>query len=106
MPAKFSKKNDHLDHLTIAAYTLMHLTDAEKSEIRTKLAPPADSSPLPAETKVGALVPAAQGMKATVVPPDLADRIPGLSGLAFAGTGSGAVAMINPRTHQVVAVIE
>jgi hypothetical protein len=104
VPAKYSKENDRLDGLPIAGYTLLYLSDAERREIRTKLAGNAQSS-ISAEAKVSAIVPAAQG-DPQLVPQDLAARIPSLKGLAFATGSSGAVVIINPRIHDVVAVIQ
>jgi hypothetical protein len=104
VPAKYSNRNDQLDQLPIAGFTLLYLTDSERSEVRAKLASSAPSS-VTAEAKVSAIVPAARG-EPEPVPPDLATRIPSLKGLAFASGSGGIVVIINPRIHDVVAVIE
>lgn len=102
-PAKYSKRNDELDHLSIAGFTLLYLTESERSEVRAKLA--SGSSRISVDAKVSAIVPSAQG-DPEPVPADLVARIPSLRGLAYASGGNGTVIIINPRIHDVVAVIK
>lgn len=107
-PAKFSKRTDAADKLSIAAYTLNHLSGQQRDRLQSALHKQmalsgAESGGL---AEVGAEVPASVTQKdMEPLPEQLVSEMPELKSLVFARFGDKIV-LVDPVLHRVLAVVQ
>ena len=107
-PAKFSKRTDAADKLSIAAYTLSHLSGQQRDRLQSALHKQMALSgeELGGLAEVGAEVPSSVTLKdLEPLPEQLVSELPELKSLVFARFGDKIV-LVDPVLHRVLAVVQ
>jgi hypothetical protein len=106
-PAKFSKRTNASDQLSIAAYALKHLTAEQRARIFNALRRDmAMSGSVEVEPLVGAEIPASVTLDGLQpLPNQLVMDIPELRGLAVV-RGGDKILLLSPTMQRVLAVLE
>ena len=107
-PAKFSKRTDAADKLSIAAYTLSHLSGQQRDRLQSALHKQMALSgqELGGLAEVGAEVPPSVTLKdLEPLPEQLVSELPELKSLVFARFGDKIV-LVDPVLHRVLAVVQ
>ena len=107
-PAKFSKRTDAADKLSIAAYTLSHLSGQQRDRLQSALHKQMALSgqELSGLAEVGAEVPPSVTLKdLEPLPEQLVSELPELKSLVFARFGDKIV-LVDPVLHRVLAVVQ
>jgi hypothetical protein len=106
-PAKFSKRTDEADKLSIAAYALIQLSTQQRDRIYSALNKPMALSDeqLGGLSEVGAEVPASVTLRGLEpLPEQFVSELPELKSLFFAKVGEKIV-LVDPIQHRVLGVL-
>jgi hypothetical protein len=107
-PAKFSKRTDEADKLSIAGYALSHLSGQQRDRLQSALHKQMALSgeELGGLAEVGAEVPSSVTLKdLEPLPEQLVAELPELKSLVFARFGDKIV-LVDPVLHRVLAVVQ
>jgi hypothetical protein len=106
-PAKFSKRSDEVDKLSIAAYALIQLSTQQRARLHDALNKPVALSDeeLGGLPEVGAEIPASSPLKRLEpLPEQVVSELPELKSLFFVRVRHKIV-VVDPALHRVLAVL-
>ena len=106
-PAKFSKRSDEVDKLSIAAYALIQLSTQQRDRLHQALNKPTALSDgeLGSLSEVGAEIPSSSRLKhLEPLPEQLVSELPELKSLFFVRVRDKIV-LVDPVLHRVLAVL-
>jgi hypothetical protein len=108
IPSVHSQRTATDDKLPIAAYTLKHLTDGQKNEIRSQLAGQKAAPSAGASTEhavVGGEVPTDVALDSLqALPQDIVAKMPEMSGVAYT-VAAGKLLLVDADSRMVIAVL-